>query len=183
MSADSVLDLLASFRGTFPLSALQVVFLQEKTTQEEPHFDANETWMLVHGKLPSQWRGCGIACSKLLGTHSRTRLCHAACSTVLCLHNNKKLGLFSGHISHKFTIAETAAALDTWLSALACQVHTALLGLDANETFLLPGRTLLGDLTLSCTGRGEQILLWLADRGSPYPCKASKQPHTSPTTR
>ena len=161
---DKVLDLLLAFRGHQPLAALQVVFLQEITTSVGgPYFDASDTWTLVHGKMPDEWRGCGIAFRTVLGTHESSRICTAATSFVLRQPDNKALGLLSGHVSHKFTIEQTATTLQEWGRTPALKNPRLCVGLDANETFLQPGG-ILGHSTLSCTGRGEQILQWFLEQ-------------------
>ncbi|CAE7394441.1 unnamed protein product [Symbiodinium necroappetens] len=92
MSPEAVLDFLSNFQGEKPLVCLCIVFLQEITTQGGPHFLDNETWMLIHGKLQSEWRGCGIAYRKTLGVHHTSHLRLAACTTCLRLHNSKRIG-------------------------------------------------------------------------------------------
>ena len=168
MSPEVTLDLLTNFRGEKPLARLQIVFLQEITTKGGLNFLDNDTWMLVHGKLQCEWRGCGVAFRKTLGLHFSSQLCLASCSTCLRFHDSKVAGLISGHLSHRFTIAEAAEALQQWGETPACKQPKLLLGFDANETFLQPGDLLEGD-TLSCTGRGEQILTWCAEEGIVLP--------------
>ena len=164
-----MLDLLSGFRGTPELSRLEVVFLQEITTSGEgPLFDYNETWMLLHGKRESEWRGCGIAFLKVLGHHESTCICRATFCTVLRGHDGKALGLVSGHISHRFSIAQTAEALSDWGNSPSLQCARVLLGVDANETLLQPGGD-LGSTTLSCTGRGEQLLQWALEAEVHFP--------------
>ena len=168
MSPDKVLDLLVGFQGQPSLAPLQVVFLQENvTTGGGPFFAANDAWTLVHGKTPHEWRGCGIAFRTVLGMHESACNLLAATCMVLRLHNGKAVGLLSGHISHKFTIEQTAAALQSWETTQALRCPKLCIGLDANETFLQPG--LLGNATLSCTGRGEQILQWFLERDISLP--------------
>ena len=179
MSPDTVLDFLSSFRGEKPLARLSIVFLQEITTQGGPNFLDSDTWMLIHGKLPQEWRGCGIAFRKILGVHCNSRLQLAACTACLKLHNSKLIGLASGHISHKFTIAETAAALQQWGESPALSRPKVLLGFDANETFLQPGG-LLDSETLSCTGRGEQVLTWCSELGIQLPMQECDRPSHFP---
>ena len=179
MSPEVVLDFLSGFRGEKPLAQLSIVFLQEITTQGGPHFLDNETWMLVHGKLQHEWRGCGIAFRKILGMHSSSQLRLAACTVCLKLHDSKQVGLISGHISHKFTIADTASALQQWGESPACRVPKLLMGFDANETFVQPG-DLLETETLSCTGRGEQILTWCTELGVSLPLQDCESPSHFP---
>ena len=92
MSPDLVLGFLANFRGDSTLSELRIVFLQEITAQGGPRFDSNDVWMLVHvhGKLQQEWRGCGVAFLKILGTHCRTSLQLAACTSCLRLSDSNK---------------------------------------------------------------------------------------------
>ena len=169
LNPEKALDLLSGFRGTPELSRLEVVFLQEITTSGEgPLFDFNESWMLLHGKRESEWRGCGIAFLKVLGHHESTRICRAAFCTVLRGHDGKNLGLISGHISHRFSIAQTAEALSDWGNSPSMQCARVLIGLDANETLLQPGGN-LGSTTLSCTGRGEQLLQWALEAEVHFP--------------
>ena len=157
-----------------------MVFLQEiTTTGGGPHFDANDIWTLVHGKLPDEWRGCGIAFRTVLGKHEASCIRLAAIAIVLRLHNGKSVGLLSGHISHKFTIQQTAAALHDWEKLPALQCRRMCLGFDANETFLQPGG-LLGNATLSCTGRGEQILQWLLEQDVHLPLQDMHLPSHFP---
>ena len=179
MSPETVLDLLSSFRGEKPLSQLRIVFLQEITTQGGPHFLDNDAWMLVHGKQQSEWRGCGVAFLKTLEVHLNSHLKLAACTIFLKLHDAKTIGLISGHVSHKFIIAETAAALQQWGESPACLQPKVVLGFDANETFLQPG-DLLEDETLSCTGRGEQILTWCMEQGITLPPQHCDKPSHFP---
>ena len=179
MSPEATLDFLSGFRGEKSLACLCIVFLQEITTQGGPHFLDNETWMLIHGKQQSGWRGCGVAYRKTLGVHQNSHLRLAACTTCLKFHNHKAIGLISGHISHKFTIAETAAALQQWGETPACAEAKVLLGLDANETFLQPGG-LLEMETLSCTGRGEQILMWCTEQAICLPPQDCETPSHFP---
>ena len=167
-SPGATLDLLTNFRGTPALSRLQIVFLQEITCKGGPHFEFNDSWILLHGKHDEEWRGCGIAFLKTLGVHQSTRLHTASISTQLRLHGNRTIGLISGHVSHKFSIAQTAEALSSWGDAPCLKSFKVLLGFDANETFLQPGG-LLGDTTLSCTGRGEQILQWCLEHDVAIP--------------
>ena len=178
-SPESALDLLAGFRGDPVLTRLQIVFLQEITTKSGPHFDHNEAWMLLHGKQEDEWRGCGIAFLKVLGCHESTRLHKAAISTSLRMHSHKHVGLLSGHVSHRFTIAQTAEALTEWGTAPCLRSDKVILGMDANETFLQPG-DLLGDTTLSCTGRGEQILQWILEQDLAMPEQEMEMPSYFP---
>ena len=113
--------------------------------------------------MPDEWRGCGIAFRTVLGTHESSRICTAATSFVLRQPDNKALGLLSGHVSHKFTIEQTATTLQEWGRTPALKNPRLCVGLDANETFLQPGG-ILGHSTLSCTGRGEQILQWFLEQ-------------------
>ena len=130
--------------------------------------------MLLHGKQDSEWRGCGIAFAKVLGTHESTCLHKASISTIIRLHGRKTVGLISGHVSHRFTIAQTAQALSDWGTA-PCLKSCKVLGLDANETFLQPGGD-LEDTTLSCTGRGEQILQWFLEHDMTVPLQEVEVP-------
>ena len=82
-------------------------------------------------------------------------------------------------MSHEFTIAETAAALQGWGDTPACATPKLLLGFDANETFLQPGG-LLEDISLSCTGRAEQIPMWLSDQGITLPLQDVSTPSKFP---
>ena len=179
MSPEAVLDFLSNFRGDKPLARLCIVFLQEITTQGGPYFLDNDTWMLVHGKQQPEWRGCGVAFRKTLGVHHASHLKIAACTVCLKLHNGKRIGLVSGHISHRFTIADTAAALQQWGEAPASLEPKLLLGFDANETFLQPGG-LLELETLSCSGRGEQILTWCTEQGIMLPPQDCDSPSHFP---
>ena len=135
--------------------------------------------MLLHGKQETEWRGCGIAFLRSLGTHQSTKLHTAAISTQLCLHGSRGIGLLSGHISHKFSIAQTAEALANWGDAPCMRAFKLLLGFDANETFLQPGG-LLGDATPSCTGRGEQILQWCLEHDVSIPAQDIHKPSHFP---
>ncbi|CAE7248993.1 hypothetical protein AK812_SmicGene13784 [Symbiodinium microadriaticum] len=144
-----------------------------------PHFLDNDAWMLVHGKQQSEWRGCGVAFLKTLEVHLNSHLKLAACTIFLKLHDAKTIGLISGHVSHKFIIAETAAALQQWGESPACLQPKVVLGFDANETFLQPG-DLLEDETLSCTGRGEQILTWCMEQGITLPPQHCDKPSHFP---
>ena len=51
--------------------------------------------------------------------------------------------------------------------------------MDANETMLQPGG-ILGNTTLSCTGRGEQILQWLLENDFVMPMQAVEVPSYFP---
>ncbi|CAE7527033.1 unnamed protein product [Symbiodinium necroappetens] len=145
--------------GTPDLSRLQVVFLQEMTTSGGPHFAYNETWMLLHGKRDVEWRGCGVAFLKVLGHHESTCIRQAALCTVLKTHDGKALGLLAGHISHRFSIAQTAEALSDWGLSPTMSCTRVLLGFDANETLLQPGGA-LGLITLQLKGYTCLRLLW-----------------------
>ena len=57
------------------------------------------------------------------------------------------MGLIAGHISHRFTIEQTAATLQDWEQVPALRSAKLCIGLDANETFMQPGG-LLGKATL-----------------------------------
>ena len=179
MSPEKALDLLSGFQGTPDLSRLQVVFLQEMTTSGGPHFAYNETWMLLHGKRDVEWRGCGVAFLKILGHHESTSIRKAALCTVLRTSDNKALGLLAGHISHRFSIAQTAEALSDWGISPTMSCTRTLLGFDANETFLQPGGA-LGQTTLSCTGRGEQFLQWALENGVSFPQQSMECPSYYP---
>ncbi|CAE7209250.1 unnamed protein product, partial [Symbiodinium sp. CCMP2456] len=179
MGPEKTLDFLSSFRGAPELQDLQIVLLQEITTVGGPNFDQNDTWMLVHGKLANEWRGCAIAFLKVLGTHVNTRLHKAAITMTLRSPDNRTLGVVSGHVSHKFTIAQTAACLSDWDTSPSLALDRILLGMDANETFLQPGGH-LGKSTLSCTGRGEQILQWCLEQGLVLPIQHVEQPSYFP---
>ena len=96
---------------------------------------------------------------RMWGHHESSQLCRAALCTVLRCHDGKPLSLLSGHISHRFNIAQNAEALSDWGASPTLQGTKLLMGFDANETLLQPRGT-LGFVTLSCTGRGEQILQW-----------------------
>ncbi|CAE7892167.1 unnamed protein product, partial [Symbiodinium necroappetens] len=144
-----------------------------------PHFDQNETWMLIHGKLTNEWRGCAVAFRKVLGTHEHTRILKAAITVTLRSPDSRTLGIVSGHISHNFTIAQTASCLADWDASPSLTLDRIILGMDANETFLHPGGH-LGKTTLSCTGRGEQILQWCMEQGIVLPAQDIEQPSYYP---
>ena len=78
--------------------------------KDGPHLVENKDWNLIHGRQ----RGLGIAFHKSMGTHSHTMLTTVAMTTVLITPARTTLGIVSGPVSHKFTIDETAGALQAW---------------------------------------------------------------------
>ena len=168
MPPDQVLDFVAGFRDSPVLGALKLLFLQEICSVEGTAILESDSWYLIHGKTRGEWRGCAVLFHKDLGHHESSRSVLAATSTVLRFPSGKKTGLISGHVSHKFTIADTAEALREWGETPAATCPKLLLGMDANEVFLHPGG-FLGGVTLSTTGRGEQIMQWAMEHDVLFP--------------
>ena len=75
--------------------AYRSCFSKRSRPTAAPHFDHNETWMLIHGKQDCEWRGCGIAFLTVLGHHESSSLHKAATCTILRDRRSKPLGAMS----------------------------------------------------------------------------------------
>ena len=155
LTADKVLEVLEHFRGSTELQNMEVVMLQEIITSAGSFHSESQHWQIVFGKCEGEFRGEGVA-HRTTYKHQRTVVMPGRVATTVVLQR-RHIRVLSGHIPHHATIQHTATMLQQWGDTL--QGRTAVLGMDANETFRPP----MGDRPgcYACTGRGEVVLDWL----------------------
>ncbi|CAE7328182.1 pol [Symbiodinium sp. CCMP2456] len=156
LQPEKALRMLSSLRQAriHPFCGSFVILLQEMIIEPGKHFAEHDDLQLFAGKLDKEWRGTGIAhTDDITRSACKTSQCSTSCTIQV---GNINMIATSLHIPHHASMAEAGEILEAAEHQLR-KKHKGLLGMDANETFVLRGNSGLD----SETGRGEMILGWL----------------------